>query len=527
MLYTIPDKSACMMKFNKYFSSVLLQVFLLPLLSLLVTTHVYALTQVNGDTTISCHQSSNMLNLSCHYRNSNAEPVLSITVEYANTLLPVKEGSSYPDKDSITAVLLMVDTSDPARQNVVDKNKVHIRKISSSSREYHRFGLASFDKELRLDAPIGSDPTVINNAANNLKATGSTTELYRNMLEAITLFRDVDAERKSIFLFSDGLAEDKAYFHNDVIKAAKDAGIIITSIGYPRSVLQSVSLQTLRRLSEETGGIYIEADNHFNIPADFLNQPFTSLDNGGDFNVPLHKIIDNKVNDETNIRLKLETDIGTTIIPVSIKFKSVPVVHTQTTIIEKISAPDESNKQAITSPTVPIQIITQPSKSNKFEAWLWYVIPAALFVLMALTVATFVMMLKRQHKTQGNSMVNFPEVKPYAFLITQDESKARYPITRTTCRLGRSKNNEITLRDSSVSRRHAEIHRDKGDEFTLIDLNSLNGVFVNNEKIGRYKLKEGDIVEIGDVSLRFTLMPIDYQLEEATEMQDTKIPPIH
>ena len=514
------DMLAYEMKLENYLNQVLLQLFLL-----LVTTQVFALTQVNGDTTIACHQASDMQNLSCHYRNSNAEPVLSITANYANTLLPVKEGSSYPGKDSITAVLLMVDTSDPARQNVVDKNKEHIRRILSSSRGYHRFGLASFDKGLRLDAPIGSESTVINNAANNLKATGSTTELYRNMIEAITLFKDIDAERKSIFLFSDGLAEDKAYFHDDVIKAAKDAGIIITSIGYPRSVLQSVSLQTLRRLSEETGGIYIEADNNFNIPAGFLNQPFTSLDNGGDFNVPLHKIIDNKVNDETIITLKLETDIGTTIVPVSIKFKSVPVVHTQTTIIEKLSAPDESNKQTMASPAAPIQIITQPTKSNKFETWLWYVIPAALFVLVVLTVATFVMMLKRQNKKQGN-ILNFPEVKPYAFLITQDESKESYPITRTTCRLGRSKNNEITLRDSSVSRRHAEIHRDQGDEFTLIDLNSLNGVFVNNEKIGRYKLNEGDILEIGDVSLRFTLMPIDYQLEDSTEMQDTKIPPI-
>jgi len=124
-------------------------------------------------------------------------------------------------------------------------------------------------------------------------------------------------------------------------------------------------------------------------------------------------------------------------------------------------------------------------------------------------------------------MMSYPEVKPYGFLITQDETKARYPITRTTCRLGRSKNNEITLRDSSVSRRHAEIHRDQGDEFTLIDLNSLNGVFVNNEKIGRYKLKEGDIVEIGDVNLRFTLMPTDYQSEESTEIQDTRVPSVH
>lgn len=506
----------------KHFSSVLLQLFLL-----LVTTHAFALTQINGDTTISCHQSSNMQDLTCHYRNSHAEPVLSITAEYANTLLPVKEGNTYPAKDSITAVLLMIDTSDPARQNVIGKNIEHIQKLLSSANPHHRFGLASFDKKLELEAPIGSNSSVINNAANNLKATGTTTELYRNILEAITLFRDVDAERKSIFLFSDGLAEDKAYFHNDVINAARKAGIIITSIGYPRSVPQSVSLQTLRRLSEETGGIYIEADNKFNIPAAFLNQPFTSLDNGGSFIVTLHKIINNKVNDETNIRLRLETDIETTMLPVSIKFKSVPIIQTQTTIIEKPSTSDESKKQAVTLPATPIKIVTQPLKKNTFETWLWYVIPVALFVLMALTFATFFMMLRKQNINQGNNVMSFPEVKPYGFLVKQDETKARYPITRTTCRLGRSKNNEITLRDSSVSRRHAEIHRDQGDEFTLIDLNSLNGVFVNNEKIGRYKLKEGDILEIGDVNLRFTLMPTDYQSEESTVMQDTKVPSVH
>lgn len=511
---------AYVMKSIKYFSSILLQLFLL-----LGTTQVFAFTQTSDDTSISCHQSRNMLDLSCHYRNNNAEPVLSITAEYANTLLPVNEGKSYPGKDSITAVLLLVDTSDPARQNVINKNIEHINKILSSSRKYHRFGLASFDKELKLEAPIGSDPSVINNAANNLKATGSTTELYRNMLEAIILFKDVDADRKSIFLFSDGMAEDKAYFHNDVINAAKKAGIIITSIGYPRSIPLSVSLQTLRRLSEETGGIYIEADNQFNIPAKFLNQPFISLDNGGEFNVPLHKIINNKVNDETNIKLIFETDIGTTTLPVSIKFKLAPVIQTQTTIIEKLSVPDRNNIQDIATPP-PIQIVTLPLQKNRFEAWLWYIIPVALFILMALTIATFFMMLRKQNKNQV-ATINFPEVKPYAFLVTQDETKARYPITRTTCRLGRSKNNEITLRDSSVSRRHAEINRDKGDEFTLIDLNSLNGVFVNNEKIGRYKLKEGDIIDIGDISLRFTLMPTDYQSEESTEIQDTKIPSAH
>lgn len=506
------------MKSKKYLKFILLQLFLLTSIA-----QVYAINQITGDMAVKCNQSKDKQDLSCHYRNRTAEPVLSISADYADTSLPVKEGDSYPMSGAITAVLFLVDTSDPARQNVIDKNIEHIKAILSSSSHHHRFGLASFDKELQLEAPIGSENSVINNAAKILKATGSTTELHRNMLEAITLFRDVDAARKSIFLFSDGLAEDKAYFHSDVVNAAKKAGIIITSIGYPRSVAQSVSLQTLRRLSEETGGIFVEANNYFDISSSFLHQPFNSLDNGGKFNIDLREIIDNKVNNEINIIINFETDIGTTAIGIPVKFISPPVIQVPTTIIQQVPVIEEKTSKKDTRANIPIQIVSQTQKTNPLESWLWYGIPVALLILMILTIATFFISLRRQNKNQINT-INYPEVKPYAFLITQDETKASYPITRTTCRIGRSKNNEITLRDNSVSRRHAEIHRDQGDEFTLIDLNSLNGVFVNNEKIGRYKLQEGDIMEIGDIDLRFTLMPTDYQIEESTVMLDTKVP---
>ena len=284
------------MKFKKSLICILLQLFLIAAI-----TQVYALNHVVDDMIVICKQSKDKQALSCHYRNRTSTPVLSISAEYENTNLLVSEGDSYPHADDITAILFLVDTSDPARQNVIDKNIDHIKVLLSSARDYHHFGLASFDKELQLEAPIGSDVTVINNAAIKLKAIGKTTELYRNMLDAIVLFEDVVAARKSIFLFSDGLSEDKAYFHNDVINAARKAGIIITSIGYPRSVAQSVSLQTLRRLSEETGGLFIEANYQFDIPARFLHQPFASLDNGGDFNIPLGEIINDKMNNEKNI----------------------------------------------------------------------------------------------------------------------------------------------------------------------------------------------------------------------------------
>jgi len=35
------------------------------------------------------------------------------------------------------------------------------------------------------------------------------------------------------------------------------------------------------------------------------------------------------------------------------------------------------------------------------------------------------------------------------------------------------------------------------------------------------------VIEIGDVELRFTLMPTDYQFEESTVMLDTRVPSVN
>ena len=54
--------------------------------------------------------------------------------------------------------------------------------------------------------------------------------------------------------------------------------------------------------------------------------------------------------------------------------------------------------------------------------------------------------------------------------------------TRTSSRAGRHPDSEIFLDDVTVSRRHAEFHRE-GDTFTVSDVGSLNGTYVNRDRI--------------------------------------------
>ena len=55
-------------------------------------------------------------------------------------------------------------------------------------------------------------------------------------------------------------------------------------------------------------------------------------------------------------------------------------------------------------------------------------------------------------------------------------------------------------------------------------MQSLNGIYVNEKQVSNKKLQEGGIIEIGDISLRFTYQSKDYSLNEDTAIQKTKSP---
>ena len=72
--------------------------------------------------------------------------------------------------------------------------------------------------------------------------------------------------------------------------------------------------------------------------------------------------------------------------------------------------------------------------------------------------------------------------------------------------IGRSKENNIVLKNIKASRRHARIER-VGATYQITDLGSGNGTKVNGKKIDFETLKKGDEIAIGDA--RITLQAID------------------
>jgi two-component system cell cycle response regulator len=78
----------------------------------------------------------------------------------------------------------------------------------------------------------------------------------------------------------------------------------------------------------------------------------------------------------------------------------------------------------------------------------------------------------------------------------------RYSLTREEHSIGRLPELDIPVETDSVSRRHARIVS-KPDGWYVEDLGSTNGTFVNDERVERRVLKDGDIVRVGEAVLKF------------------------
>ena len=80
---------------------------------------------------------------------------------------------------------------------------------------------------------------------------------------------------------------------------------------------------------------------------------------------------------------------------------------------------------------------------------------------------------------------------------------SRFLLDRDVTTAGRHPDSDIFLDDVTVSRRHAEFRRDAAGGFTLVDVGSLNGSYLNRTRIESSALTGGDEVQIGKFRLVF------------------------
>jgi hypothetical protein len=117
---------------------------------------------------------------------------------------------------------------------------------------------------------------------------------------------------------------------------------------------------------------------------------------------------------------------------------------------------------------------------------------------------------RRSHESQEwleRAREDLSEPGEYVLYEDGEETKV-VALTREWTRIGRSLAADVRFDDPTVSRRHALVLR-QADGVRVLDDRSLNGVFVNGERVEWRALNDGDEILVGRYRLAFVSVPGD------------------
>lgn len=399
--------------------------------------------------------------------------IAKVTARAGAVALPVPRQARYPADGQITAIYLLIDTSDPRRRRDVEQAVLHVKAMLKAAGPHHRFGLATFDSALNERLPLGPKASAVDAKLGGIRAIGQRTFFFEAGIEAVKRLQAFQADRRALFIFSDGKIEDvkTAFDSGDLIAAAKRARVRIYGLGYSRSAVEPRAFQNLRGPARATGGLFVKTDRQLQLPAAFLAAPYAAIDRGG-----------RAVFDLTPAR---STGLGGRQ-PVEIAFTG-----------------ENGRRFAVsaiaTLPPLPFtgraKRLFERAQQRENLPWSIGALVCLLLVLAGLVWAVRVLLRRwRASRLRG---------PPIAFLEFLDDAAAKVDMVRAAMRIGRNPDNDVALSNDSISAYHAEIHRKRDGTFLITDLDSMNGVFVNNKPVKMAELSDGDEIDLGEIRIRF------------------------
>jgi hypothetical protein len=337
----------------------------------------------------------------------------------------------------------------------------------------------SFDDQSQLVLDRTSDAEAVRGAVDSLRKGGNYTALNDALYDASRYLHDAPGRRRAILLVTDGRDERSAVVLEDGLRVAQQTRIPVFCVGVGR-----VEERVLRRIAKLTEGQY-----H---PGVLASGPEIA-------------------------REVLESP------------------ETQS------SPPPEASAAARTAPaTVPTTLASRPADPPpaaprpSVSPLVW---AAAALVLLAAAGSLVLLAARRRAvpvarrapaasvRADSDPDDSSPATMIHPLDVSQEQlqktmllrekpvlvvtSGARlgqvFPLSRgSTISLGRARANDVVLEDVAVSSQHCRIRPD-GDRFMLQDLESTNGTRVNDRRVKKHLLVEGDVIQIGETRLEFRM----------------------
>lgn len=400
------------------------------------------------------------------------------------------------------AIAILFDVSLSIKSSDFDFSKRVAISVVDSLKENDEIALYTIGNEPIKIKSFTLDKEGIIQEIQNLNLYSQNTTLFDTIFAASKDLAYSEKKSKIIIIFSDGIDENSTLIFDDVIRELSIYKIPIISVGIGKRI---DGKKVLKRLSVLTKGRYYE----------------TTAYSEAQLKEIIIQGIDESLKEITQASIKELPKIQ---IPPTPQIVSKPVE-------KKLNDTAAFDKKR--------------SNAKSMVPGLW------IFGLIAITagiiVLTAVLILTKEKKTVRKCPQCGQELEPYQIECLNCRYKSeepfiepsllkRTPVTEeevehtfvliekpvlvvrkgkmigkkyflsldSPTTIGRSANNEIQLDDITVSSQHCRIiPQDK--KFYLVDLQSTNGTFLNEKKIKKAEINEGDIIRVGETQLLFKI----------------------
>jgi hypothetical protein len=352
----------------------------------------------------------------------------------------------------------------------------------------------SFDDQSRLLLPRSSSAADVRRALGRVRRTGRFTALNDALYDSSRYLRDAEADRRAIVLITDGHDENSSLTLEDGLRVAQEARIPVLAVG-----LGAVHDRVLRRIAKLTGGEYVPAARANGAAlADRIAAPPPPASAGS------------TPRGAAGGASREPPGAGSVPAPPAAPLTAAPAGRSRGVLLAGLLlaglAAAGVGAWALRNRSAP----RCPSCGHDLPD--------------ALSACTFCGIEARPDASAGDTLrgelsptvlerLNVTEEylektitlreRPVLTITRGPGTGDLFELNQTTSTsIGRARANDIVLKDVSISGQHCRIRPENGG-FVLHDLKSTNGTFVNEKRVTRHPLADGDLVQIGETVMQY------------------------
>jgi FHA domain/von Willebrand factor type A domain len=405
--------------------------------------------------------------------------------------------------ESTQSIAILLDVSKSVPPDQFLKAKQVIQTLTSQTPPTDKVSIYAFGNSLRRVDPADLD---------SLRADESYTELFDAAYDVAQDLEKTEGDHKAILIVSDGKDTKSATILEDTVAYTNSRGIAIYSLG-----VGQVQQKSFERIAKLTGGKYFQLDDP-GFPDEFrmlVSQQPATIQRVQASPVPepikqspaqqsVAKPLSQSPREETPVAQKQQgfSDmwmiglLGILLLLSLGAFFLVRAFSRRKRVCPTCGRPMKSSQiecpyctgtvdeRIFGDGTQELPLLSGSMQGGGLAAELLQKKPefdVSLTKTFVLTETPVLVVRKGKNIGQTFSLNRF------------------YPVS-----VGRSRVNEIRLDDAAVSGQHCRIIPENG-KHVLCDLSSTNGTFLNDKKVTKEVLKEGDILRIGETQFLYRL----------------------